>query len=65
MTQKEKEFCGWFFNLVGYFNHYSFFTKKLWREVEGFENMMRLRLNVHLCIDGFMINLTILLVQSE
>ena len=37
MTQKEKEFCEQFFNLVGYFNHYSFFTKKLWREVEGFE----------------------------
>lgn len=37
MTQKEKEFCEWFFNLVGYFNHYSFFTKKLWREVKGFK----------------------------
>lgn len=37
MTQKEKEICKWFFNLVRYFNHYSFFTKKLWREVKGFE----------------------------
>lgn len=37
MKQKEIEFCSWFFNLVGCFNHYSFFTMKLWKEVEGFE----------------------------
>ena len=28
MTQENKELCEWFFNLVGYFNHYSFFTDK-------------------------------------
>lgn len=27
----------WLFGLVGYFNHYGFFTKKLWKNVEGFE----------------------------
>ena len=27
----------WFFSLVGYFNHYAFFTRKLWRDVKGFE----------------------------
>lgn len=31
MTQENKELCEWFFNLVGYFNHYSFFTKKEWK----------------------------------
>ena len=28
----------WFFNLIGVFCHYSFFTEKLWKKVEGFEN---------------------------
>ena len=37
MTQKEKELAEWFFGLVGYFNHYSFFTKKLWKKVKSFE----------------------------
>lgn len=26
-----------FFGLVGVFNHYSFFTQKLWKKVKGFE----------------------------
>lgn len=36
MTQQEKNLCKWFFNLVGYFNHYSFFTEKLWQQVPKF-----------------------------
>lgn len=31
MTQNEKELVEWFFDLVGYFNHYEFFTKRLWK----------------------------------
>ena len=27
-----------FFSLLGYFNHYEFFTKELWRKVKGFKN---------------------------
>lgn len=27
MIQKEKQIIEWFFDLVGYFNHYEFFTK--------------------------------------
>ena len=27
-----------FFNLVGVFNHYAFFTEKLWKKVDGFKN---------------------------
>lgn len=38
MSEKEKELSKWFFSLVGYFNYYSFFTKKLWKEVKGFEH---------------------------
>lgn len=38
MKNREKEIFEWFFNLVGYFNHYSFFTEKLWKKVKGFEN---------------------------
>ena len=38
MTKTEKQLAEWFFSLVGYFNHYSFFTKKLWKEVDGFED---------------------------
>ena len=38
MNKREKELAEWFFNLVGYFNHYSFFTKELWRKVKGFKN---------------------------
>ena len=37
MTQEEKELCEWFFNLICYFNHYSFFTNELWRKVKGFK----------------------------
>ena len=37
MTQEEKRLAKWFFNLVGCFNHYSFFTKKLWKNIKGFE----------------------------
>lgn len=28
----------WSFNMCGVFCHYRFFTKKLWRKVEGFKN---------------------------
>lgn len=35
--REEKELAKWFFDLVGYFNHYSFFTKKLWKKVKGFK----------------------------
>ena len=38
MTKENKELCEWFFDLVGYFNHYSFFTKKLWKKVSGFKH---------------------------
>ena len=27
-----------FFSLVGVFNHYAFFTEKLWKKVDGFKN---------------------------
>ena len=27
-----------FFGLIGVFNHYAFFTKKLWKKVEGFKD---------------------------
>lgn len=37
MTREEKDVYGWFFQLVGYFNHYEFFTKKLWKKVKGFK----------------------------
>lgn len=37
MTQFEKEIFEWFFNLVGYFNHYGFFVNKEWKKIEGFE----------------------------
>jgi hypothetical protein len=32
MIEEEKVLCEWFFNLVGYFNHYSFFTDKEWKK---------------------------------
>ena len=38
MTKEDKELCEWFFDLVRYFNHYSFFTKKLWKRVKGFKH---------------------------
>lgn len=34
----DKKGCEFFFSCIGYFNHYSFFTKKLWRNVKGFED---------------------------
>ncbi len=33
-----EKIAGWFMSLVGYFGHYAFFTKELWRKVKGFEN---------------------------
>ena len=33
-----KDAFNFFFNLIGIFNHYEFFTKKLWKKVDGFEN---------------------------
>ena len=37
LTKEQKEMAEWFFNLVGVFCHYAFFTEKLWKNVEGFE----------------------------
>ena len=39
MTGKEKKLTGWFFNLIGVFNHYTFFTDELWRNVKGFKKV--------------------------
>lgn len=33
-----KDAFEFFFELVGIFNHYSFFTKKLWKKVDGFKD---------------------------
>ena len=33
-----KDAFEFFFELIGVFNHYSFFTDKLWKKVDGFEN---------------------------
>ena len=38
MTKEDKILFEWFFNLVGYFNHYSFFTERQWKNIKGFEN---------------------------
>ena len=38
MSDKEKKLIEWFFSLIGIFNHYSFFTKKLWKKVKGFKH---------------------------
>ena len=38
MTQEDKILFEWFFNLVGYFNHYSFFTERQWKNIKDFEN---------------------------
>ena len=38
LNRDEKKMAEWFFNLIGIFCHYSFFTNKLWKNVEGFEN---------------------------
>ena len=32
------EVAEFFVNLVGIFGHYDFFTKKLWKKVEGFKD---------------------------
>lgn len=32
-----KDAFDFFFKCIGYFNHYSYFTKELWRKVKGFE----------------------------
>ena len=34
---KEEQLCKWFFSFSERFSHYSFFTKKLWKKVKGFE----------------------------
>ena len=34
----DRKGCEFFFSCIGYFNHYAFFTKKLWKKVEGFED---------------------------
>ena len=42
--EKDKDYSigedafNFFFSLIGRFNHYTFFTKELWRKVDGFEN---------------------------
>ena len=33
-----KDAFEFFFGLIGVFNHYSFFTEKLWKKVEGFKD---------------------------
>ena len=33
-----KDAFEFFFGLIGVFNHYSFFTKKLWKKVDGFKD---------------------------
>lgn len=38
MNLAEKVLAGWFFSVIGYINHCSFFTQKLWKEVEGFKD---------------------------
>ena len=43
-TMKEKDYSigkdafEFFFGLIGVFNHYNFFTQKLWKRVDGFED---------------------------
>jgi len=34
----DKKGCEFFFGCIGYFNHYAFFTDKLWKKVEGFQD---------------------------
>jgi len=36
MTEIENKLATWFFSLIGYFNHYSFFTEKLWQQIPKF-----------------------------
>ena len=36
--ERVEKCAGWFMSLVGYFYHYSFFTKKLWQKVKGFKD---------------------------
>lgn len=38
LTSKEHKIAQWLFGLVGVFNHYEFFTDKLWRNVPGFKD---------------------------
>lgn len=33
LNRDEKKMAEWFFNLIGVFCHYSFFTDKLWKKV--------------------------------
>lgn len=37
-NQVGKDALDFFFGLIGVFNHYSFFTEKLWKKVDGFKN---------------------------
>lgn len=42
MRQKDfsigKDAFEFFFGLIGVFNHYSFFTQKLWKKIDGFKD---------------------------
>lgn len=37
-NKETKQAIEWFFSQIGYFTHYEFFTKELWRKVKGFKN---------------------------
>jgi hypothetical protein len=37
-NQVGKDALDFFFGLIGVFNHYSFFTEKLWKKVDGFKD---------------------------
>ena len=41
-----------FFSLIGRFNHYAFFTKKLWKKVKGFEDEDEAEVKCALCHYG-------------
>jgi hypothetical protein len=58
LTDKEYEIAQWCFELVGVFNHYRFFTDKLWRKVSGFKNKDEAEVKLLLCIIGFIIHST-------
>lgn len=38
LDRREQEIFEWFFSFIGYFNQFSFFTNKLWKNVKGFKN---------------------------
>ena len=35
---RKEKVLDFFFGCIGYFNHYSYFTDRLWRKVEGFKD---------------------------